>query len=415
MANELPAKSFSFTALTASRQTLAGARLAADEDDLAAMLRAEGLVPLRIARSGGKSGWRGVMMTDLSFGPAVNAKDMAGIIFELGSLLSAGITLDESLSVIAEGRTKPRQSSFIRSVHEAIKSGASLHMALSQHPKEVADYVIGIIKAGEASGSLGPTLVRLATDLQEQQSSIAEFRKALVYPIILAVTALIVIFVLFVVVVPQLEGLFSEQARHALPLVAQAVLSISAFIRDTWLILLALFVLGTAGLIGASRSKMARGPLDRMRLRLPLLGPVLRSQGLARYLRVLASLLQGGVPVERALELSARTQPNQVMRTQLLGMHRSLVEGRSLSAVAGQTGLFGAETLSMFRAGERSGQLRLMVERAATLTGDRAKKRLEVFVTLAGPLLTAGLGVIAGTVAYAVLSTLLSVNELALQ
>jgi general secretion pathway protein F len=294
MANELPAKSFSFTALTASRQTLAGARLAADEDDLAAMLRAEGLVPLRIARSGGKSGWRGVMMTDLSFGPAVNAKDMAGIIFELGSLLSAGITLDESLSVIAEGRTKPRQSSFIRSVHEAIKSGASLHMALSQHPKEVADYVIGIIKAGEASGSLGPTLVRLATDLQEQQSSIAEFRKALVYPIILAVTALIVIFVLFVVVVPQLEGLFSEQARHALPLVAQAVLSISAFIRDTWLILLALFVLGTAGLIGASRSKMARGPLDRMWLRLPLLGPVLRSTLFARACLPVARRRSGG-------------------------------------------------------------------------------------------------------------------------
>jgi general secretion pathway protein F len=406
---------FRYSALTNGHATIEGLQEAGSTEEVALRLRRQGLIPLRIAPDKKGLTLRNLLSTEIRFGPSVSPNDLAAILYELGGLLVAGVMLDEALHVIAEGRTKPALRGFVEGLRENVKSGASLADALARVPKEVPPEVIAIIRAGEAAGALGATVTRLAADLLHRRKQMAEFRKALAYPAILAFTALAVVLVLFLVVVPQLEGLFPEGAEDRLPLVAQIVIAASKVLREYGLVLaIGLGLLGMA-LALSFRIPAARRVADRTLLFAPVIGSLTRVQAIAQFLATFASLLQGGVKTERALGIAASIPRNGLLRDRLEVAHRNVVEGRTLSEVIARTNLFGQDVISIMRVGERTGQLAAMMARAASLYEERARDRLQFAIALIGPLLTALLGLIAAIVAYAVLSTLLSVNELAFQ
>jgi general secretion pathway protein F len=406
---------YRYTALAVGQTTVEGRKEADTADDVAQFLRRQGLIPLRIETDRQRFSLRTILTKDIRLGPQVSANELTAILYELGGLLGAGVPLNEAMQIIGDGRSKPQLRSFVGTLHESIKGGAGLSDALAKTPREVPAEVVAVVRAGEASGSLGATVGRLAADLQQRQKQASEFRKALIYPIILAMTALVVVLVLFLVVVPQLEGLFLDDARERLPIVAQSVLAVSQWLRtfgSIFAITAGLIIVGVGLALRISAVAFAR---DRVILSAPLVGKVLKAQAYAQFLRLFASLLQGGVKTERSLSIAAATLKNKDLRGRFENLHQKVVEGQSLSEAMTGARLMGQDVVSIMRVGERTGQLATMMDRAATLYEDRAKTQLQLFVTLAGPILTALLGFVAAIVAYAVLSTLLSVNELAFQ
>jgi type II secretory pathway component PulF len=390
-----------------------GSQEASSAEAVAEKLRSQGLLPLRIVAERTRPSLRKLLTTEVRLGSRISPSDLGAILYELGGLLVAGVTLNEAIAIIAEGRAQPRLRTFLGALDAAVRDGASLSDAFARHPNDVSEDIVAIVRAGEAAGSLGSTCARLASELQQREKRLSELRKALVYPAILAITALTVVLLLFLMVVPQLEGLFPEDAIDRLPPISHAVLAISHWLRE-WGAITA-FVFGAIVILVVALGATGQGRRFRsgMALSLPMVRRYLRTHVSARFLRVFGSLLQGGVKTERALGIAVETVGNLVLRDRFREVHRRVIEGAALSEVLASTKLLGRDVISIVRVGERTGRLPEMTDRAAALYEERARSQVQTLVTLAGPVLTAALGLVAGIVAYAVLSTLLSVNELA--
>jgi general secretion pathway protein F len=403
---------YSYEALDAQGQTRKGVIEADTARAARGLLRAQTLVPLTVepvaagaAGSGGASPGSGL------FAPRVfNATRLAIWTRQLAGLVSSGLPLERALTALTDEAEEEKQRNLVAALRAEVNAGASFARALAQHPREFGDIYIAVIGAGEQSGHLGEVLERLADDLEERQALTAKLVGAALYPAIVTLVAIAIVLFLVSYVVPQVASVFAGSKR-ALPFLTVAMLALSAGVRSYgWAMLIALLLIATGGRFALGNAKI-REKFDAAWLNLPLVGRLARSYNAARFASTLAMLAGAGVPILKALQAAAETLSNRAMRADALDALVLVREGAPLASALAQKKRFPG-LLGMFaRLGEQTGQLPLMLQRAAVQLSTEVQRRAMALATILEPLLIVAMGAVVMLIVLAVLLPIIQLNQ----
>ena len=397
---------YKFEALDAAGKSTTGLLDADNAKAARSQLRAQALVPLAVAlvASAGTKG-EGLRFT----GRVFNATSLAVWTRQLAGLVGAGLPLERALTALSEEADDQRQRELVAHLKSEVNAGSPFAQALGSAPREFDDVYRGVVAAGEQSGALGNVLERLADDLEARQELKAKLIGATLYPAIVSLIALVIVIFLVTYVVPQVASVFTSSKR-ALPTLTLAMLAISAFLRSYgWLLVLAA-VAAAGALVMMLRNEAFRERFDAGWLTLPLIGKLARGYNAARFAGTLAMLAGAGVPILKALQAAAETLSNRAMRADAMDALVQVREGAPLaSALAGKKRFPGL--LSMFaRLGEQTGQLPLMLDRAARQLSTEVQRRAMQMATLLEPLLIVAMGMIVMLIVLAVLLPIIQLN-----
>ena len=403
---------FSFEALDAQGQSRKGTIEADTARAARSLLRAQALVPLAVEPvavppAGGASAWGQRLFTR----PVFNATGLAVWTRQLAGLVASGLPLERALTALADEAEDERQHHLVAALRAEVNAGSTFARALTQHPREFSDIYCAVIGAGEASGSLGLVLERLADDLEERQQLRAKIIGAALYPAIVTVVAVVIVLFLVGYVVPQVAGVFAGTKR-ALPFLTVAMMAVSDTVRHYgWLMLIALALIAVGARLALSQPHV-RLRFDAAWLRLPLIGRLARSYNAARFAGTLAMLAGAGVPILKALQSAAETLNNRALRADALDALVLVREGAPLASALAQKKRFPGLVAMFARLGEQTGQLPLMLQRAANQLSTEVQRRAMQLATLLEPLLIVTMGLVVMLIVLAVLLPIIQLNQL---
>jgi general secretion pathway protein F len=328
---------------------------------------------------------------------------------QLAGLVGSGLPLERALTALTDEAEDPRQRELVAHLRAEVNAGSPFAQALSSAPREFDEVYRGVVAAGEQSGALGQVLERLADDLEARQELKSKLIAATLYPAIVSIIAVVIVIFLVTYVVPQVAAVFTSSKR-SLPALTVAMLNISAFLRNWgWLLLLAI-IGGIAALSVMLRNEDFRERFDAGFLNLPLIGKLARGYNAARFAGTLAMLAGAGVPILKALQAAAETLSNRSMRADAMEALVQVREGAPLaSALAGKKRFPGL--LAMFsRLGEQTGQLPVMLDRAARQLTMEVQRRSMQMATILEPLLIVVMGLVVMLIVLAVLLPIIQLN-----
>ena len=362
-----------------------GKSLAPDEQTLRAELRRQGVAPSRIRkqrrlRSGGK----------------VNAADIAVFSRQLATMLTAGIPMVQAFDIVANGSEKPAMQKLILDVKSDIEGGTSLHEALAKHPLYFDDLYVNLVEAGEQAGALESLLDKIATYKEKTEALKKKVKKALFYPAAVLAVAVLVTIILLVFVIPQFEALYKGFGAD-LPAFTQFVIHISQIVQHDG-VFIAMVLAGAVWtfIYFKKRSKAMREFLDRLILKVPVIGPILNKAAIARYARTLSTMFAAGVPLVEALESVAGATGNIVYENAVNNMRDEVSTGQRLQRAQENTGLFPNMVNQMIAVGEESGSLDEMSGKVATFYEAEVDNAVDAMSSLLEPLIMVVLGVLVG-------------------
>jgi general secretion pathway protein F len=397
---------YRFEALDAEGRSRAGLVDAENAKAARSQLRSQGLVPLDVAVVAASTQTQGLAR----FSRRVFGRTALTVwTRQLAGLVAAGLPLERALTALADESEDPRQRELVAQLRAEVNAGSTFARALALAPREFDDVYRAVASAGEQSGALGQVLERLADDLEEQQALRSKLLGAALYPAVVSLIAVMIVIFLLTFVVPQVASVFSSSKR-ALPLLTQAMLGISALVRNYgWIVLLAAAA-GAVLLARALRNEAFRERFDAGWLRLPLAGRLARGYNSARFGGTLAMLAGAGVPILKALQAAAETLSNRAMRADALDALTQVREGAPLASALAAKKRFPALLAMFARLGEQTGQLPAMLQRAAKQQAGEVQRRALALATLLEPLLIVAMGAIVMLIVLAVLLPIIQLN-----
>jgi general secretion pathway protein F len=402
--------SYRYRAITPAGTVVRGAIEAPDEAAVIQHIREAGHYPVsaRPARAND-------LESLIAFGKGARAplKALGLATQELATLLQAGLELDRALGImVGLGELGAYRPAF-QAIRAKVRDGASLASAMDAEavfPK----FYVSMVRAGEIGGSLETTLAKLAEYLGRTIAMREAIASALVYPIILLVTAGFSIAFILMFVLPEFEPLF-QQAGKAMPLAPRIVMHIGHFVQDFWWLMFIAAAAGFYRMRQALNEPKFRRRIDSYLLRLPVLGRLLVAMDVERFSRTLGTLLANGVPLPTALGLAKDVCTNAVLADAIKQTAISLREGEGVALRLRETKVFPAMTIDLIRVGEESGKLDQMLLRQADLDEQRVRHTVDRLLALLVPALTIVLGLIVGGLIASMMTAMLSLNDLAFQ
>jgi len=398
---------YSFEALDPQGQTRRGVLEADTARHARSQLRAQDWVPLKIdLQQAAKTGLQTVIWESKVFGNdalAVWTRQLAG-------LVGAGLPLERALSTLSQEAETPRQRDLVSALREEVNAGATFAKALAQHPREFSAIYLAVIAAGEQSGHLDMVLESLADDLQTQQALRNKLLAATLYPAIVSVVALLIVFFLLTYVVPQVAQVFSSN-QQALPWLTTFMLGLSALVQALWLWVLLVVVVGFWVLRLALRQSDFRLRFDAAWLQLPLIGRLSRGYNAARFASTLAMLAAAGVPILKALQAASDTLSNAAMRKDAQEALAMVREGAPLASALAQHARFPRLLVMFARLGEQTGTLPTMLQRTAQQLGEEVQRRALQIATILEPLLIVVMGAVVMLIVLAVMLPIIQLNQ----
>ena len=408
---------YSFEALSANGETRKGTIDADSAKAARSMLRSQSLVPMVVVAVGGSDTEKtagasdsGITIT-LWTSRVFNATALAIWTRQIAGLVSSGLPLERALTALADEADNEPQRNLVAALRSAVNGGTAFAAALAQHPREFSTTYCAVVGAGEHSGNLGMVLERLADDLEQSQALKSQLIGASLYPGIVTLVAIVIVTFLLAYVVPQVAQVFAGSKR-ALPLLTVIMLGLGSFVRNQgWLMLIALFLIAVGARFAWARDAF-RDKFDAAWLNVPILGRLARGYNAARFASTLAMLAGAGVPILKALQAAADTLSNRAMRADALDALVRVREGAPLAAALAQKKRFPG-LLGMFaRLGEQTGQLPVMLDRAAKQLSTEVQRRALQLATLLEPLLIVGMGLVVMLIVLAVLLPIIQLNQL---
>jgi type IV pilus assembly protein PilC len=367
-----------------------GRSLAPDEPALRAELRRQGIAPSRIKRQ-----------RDSVRGGKVNAGDIAVFMRQLATMLTAGIPLVQAFEIVANGNEKSSMQKLLLNVKSDVEGGTSLHEALGKHPLYFDDLTVNLVEAGEQAGALEALLDKIATYKEKTEALKKKVKKALFYPAAVLGVAVLVTVVLLIFVIPQFEALYKGFGAD-LPAFTQAVINLSKFVQHDGIYLGVVIAAAFFSFFYfKKRSRALRQFLDRLTLKIPVVGPILNKSAIARYARTLSTMFAAGVPLVEALGSVAGATGNIVYETAVLKMRDEVATGQRLQRAMEQTGLFPNMVNQMIAVGEESGSLDEMSGKVASFYEAEVDNAVDAMSSLMEPMIMVILGVLVGSLVIA--------------
>ncbi len=401
---------FRYTAIDAAGAVTSGEMEAPDQAAVIARIQRGGSIPVRAEPA--RASWLDLLGQDIGGAPALRRGELTNAVRELSIMLGAGQDLDRALRFMTEMAPNRRVVGVLDAVRDAVRDGSPLAAALDRQPRSFPRLLVGMVRAGEAGGTLGATLDRLASLLERERSLTSTVRSALIYPALLVVAAVGSIVLLLTQVLPQFVPLF-QQNGASLPRSTQLLIDLGAGASAYGVYI----VVALAAVAALARAALRRpGPrlrADRLLLRLPVVGGLLREVVAARFTRTLGTLLVNGVPLIAALGIVRDAVGNTAAAAAIEGTITRARGGAGLARPLAEFAVMPARTIHLLRLGEETAQLGQMALSAAEIHEERTRLGVGRLVSLMVPAITIIMG---GAIAFIVVSLLLamlSLNDLA--
>jgi type IV pilus assembly protein PilC len=393
---------FAYTARDLTGNLVQGTLAAGTEREVLASLSAKDLFPLKVATADGRQA------TGRS--PRVRSKVMATTYGQLSALLRSGVPLLRSLDVLRQQTPHKNLALVLDDVHNRVQEGATLADAMAKHPRAFGELGTSIVRAGGEGGFLEEALDRLARFTEQQDELKSRVMGALAYPMILFILGTVVVNVLVIFFVPKFETLFARlKQRGELPAVTEWLLWTSHTMQSYGIFIVVGIIV--VGILIRNRlvTEQGRQWLDRWRLRLPIVSSIYLSLAVSRFCRVLGTLLTGGVPIVRSLDISADSTGNRVLSAAIREAAENISAGEPLAQPLSACGHFPSDVVEMIAVAEQSNNLETVLPHIADTLERDTWRRLDLFVRLLEPLM---LLLLAGIVLVVVIALLVPVLKM---
>lgn len=370
-----------------SNETVSGERFSANSQTLAAALRREQIMPLSIREKKERR--------TLSFRNKVSKAEVAIFTRQFSIMLDAGIPLVQCLEAIGDKNPNPAFSKILEQVRADVEAGATLSDAMARHPKVFDTLFTSMIAAGETGGILDTILQRLAVFIEKIVKLKRALRSAMIYPGVILTVAVGVVGIIMWKVIPVFRTLF-EGFNVKLPLPTRIVIALSNFVESYVLFLFMAAAIIVVGLRSYYKTENGRQVIDRLLIRLPIMGDIFRKIGVARFTRTLATLLSSGVAILESLDITAKTSGNAVLENTIRSIRRNIEEGKTIADPMRQSGFFPPMVSQMVSVGEVTGELDTMLVKIADYYEEEVDVVVANLLTILEPFLLVVLGVIVG-------------------
>jgi len=408
-------QAYDYTALDGAGKSRRGTVTADGEGDARQRLMAKALYPteLRPARSRKVQAEGGSRLLNFLRGEKISSKDLALLTRQLATMVQAASPVEEALAALAQQAEKPATRNVLTRVRANVMEGMRLSSAMALESGTFDSLFCAMVAAGEASGDLGTVLARIADHREKAQETKAKVQSALIYPAVLMTVAACVVTALMIFVVPKVVAQFDSFGSD-LPTLTKIVVGVSNFLTSYGLWLLIVLALGIVGAVFAMRQPAIRLTVHGMLLRLPLIGKLVRAVNGARFARAFGTLLQGGSPALEAMTAAIQTVKNAQLHAALEDAGIQVREGTgvaaALKAVTGLPPMLGY----MAAAGERSGQLGLMLHKSADYLESEFDGFTKSALSLLEPMIVIFMGGIVGAIVLSIMLPILRLNSLVL-
>jgi general secretion pathway protein F len=402
---------FRYTAVKELSESVEGYMDAASKFAVINRLHASGHTPIRVDEVG-ISAIAGIDVAELFRSRRISHTTLALITRQLAMLLRAGLALDEALRILAELVDRKHEKECLQSLLERISGGTTLADAMAAQTKVFPEFYISMVRAGEVGASLEAVLGRLAEFLERSLASKETIRSALLYPLVVAFVCCSSIAILFAFVIPRFRPVF-EQAGDALPSSTRMLLAVSDFINDFWWAGLLSIVLVVIAARWHFSDPVRRQQWDRLSLRIPLFGELIRKIEVVHFARTLGTLLKNGVSLLQALTITRETIRNRIFIEAIDTVIDHVKSGKGLAEPLNQTKAFPPLAVHLIRVGEEAGRQEEMLLDIADIFETETRRTINRMLTLLGPVLTVGMGVVVAGVIGSILTAVLSVYDLA--
>lgn len=364
-----------------------GQMSAQDPSLIKAQLRKQGINPTRVRKQG---------IQLFGSGKKIKPMDIAVFTRQLATMMKSGVPLLQSFDIILEGLTNPNMTRLVEQIKTDVGAGNSLASSLRKHPKYFDDLYCNLVDSGEQSGALETLLDRVATYKEKTEALKAKIKKAMNYPIAVIVVAVIVSAILLIKVVPQFQEVFANFGAE-LPAFTMMVIGLSEMLQEHGLIVLVALIAGAILLRTArQRSEKLRDSIDRLLLKMPVVGNIIYNSAVARFGRTLATAFSAGVPLVDALDSVAGATGNVVFKNAVHSIKTEVTGGTQLNIAMRSTQVFPAMALQMTSIGEESGALDEMLDKVATHYEAEVDNAVDGLTALMEPMIMAVLGVLVG-------------------
>ncbi|MEK8044910.1 MAG: type II secretion system protein F [Burkholderiales bacterium PBB6] len=337
----------------------------------------------------------------VSGGRSIGAKDIAIFTRQLSTMMKAGVPLLQAFDIVARGSTNPRLTRLLLEIRGDVETGTNLSSAFRRHPLYFDSLYCNLVEAGEAGGILEELLARLALYQEKTLAIKQKVKSALIYPISVLVVAFIVVTIIMIFVIPSFESVFKGFGAE-LPAPTLFVIAMSkVFVAYWWAIFGAIFGGGYMFLQTWKRSEKMQVAMDRLFLRMPIFGDLIRKAVIARWTRTLSTMFAAGVPLVEALDSVGGTAGNAVYAAATEQIQRDVASGTALTAAMSTTGVFPNMVLQMAAIGEESGALDDMLARAAEFFEEEVDEAVKGLSSLLEPVIIVFLGTLIGGIVVA--------------
>lgn len=365
-----------------------------------------GLYPLKIEREDLRSLGRAPSL----FGVAgkVSTKDMAVFTQQFSDLLGSGLTLINALGVLYEQTENRVLKSVLQDVIAQVKDGVPLSSAFSRHPRVFSEFFVSMVNSGEVGGMLEEVLKRLSVHYEKEEDLKSKVQVAMAYPMFVLVAGIGTVFVLLSFVIPRLTSIFDEFGQQ-LPLPTKILMGLSGFFSQFWWIILLSAAIAVFLVLRLNSIRQGKHQIDKFILDLPLFGEFVKKTEIGRLAKSLATLLDNGVPILRAIDVVSATSTNEVLRLQFERLGTAIKNGQSFSAAIKESGYFPIFVKNMIAVGEEGGALEAALIRVSDSYEHDADRVVKIITSLIEPVLILGMG---AAVAFIVAAMLLPIFEL---
>ena len=384
---------FAYSGRTRTGQTINGEMEAPNREAVVAQLRRQQVMATAVTPKA----------RDLKvpgFGAKVGDRDLAVVTRQLATMIDAGLPLVQCLDILAQQQEKKIFQKALHDIRMAVEGGSTFSASLKRHPKIFSTLYTNMVEAGEAGGILDTILNRLAAYIEKAMALKKRVKTAMFYPSTIVTLAVVVVIFLLMYVIPTFEQLF-EGFGATLPLPTVIVLEASRIVRAYLLVMLAGLVAAVVGLRFYYRTPGGKMAIDRLLLRLPVFGPLIRKVAVAKFTRTLGTLVSSGVSILEGLDITARTAGNKVVEEAVLKARTTIAQGKTIAEPLQASGVFPLMVVQMIAVGEQTGALDRMLNKIADFYDEEVDVAVAGLTALLEPLLVIFLGVIIGGVVIA--------------
>lgn len=356
-------------------------------DDVIAYLRSQRLIPVSVREKP-----KGI---EFSIGSGVNTRDIVILTRQFATMINAGLPLVQALDILAKQSDNKVLKKTVQDVLYDIESGNTLADALREHPKVFSSLYVNMVAAGETGGILDTILLRLATFLEKNEALARKVKGAMVYPIVIVTVAIFAILALLLFVIPTFQTMFAS-LNQQLPLPTRIVVGLSDLVQGYWWAAVGGSFLGAIAFQRWVSTPGGRLTFDRLLLKMPILGTLVRKTAVARFTRTLGTLLSSGVTILEGLEITARTSGNRVIHDAVMSSRNSIAGGESISEPLRQSNVFPPMVTQMINVGEETGDLDGMLSKIADFYDSEVDVAVEALLKAMEPAMIVVLGGIVG-------------------